>query len=314
MIRHLALRVASLGLSLLSAAPLRGIVLSQETNAKPAPSVPNQLTSAEQSAGWRLLFDGKTLKGWHGLGFKETPPGLWAVEDGAIKHIEKGKGPVQPDGQPLTGMDLISDAAYQDFELSWEWKIAVAGNSGLKYNVSEQLSTQMPPPHAAKGWEYQMNDDERNEDNALATHRSGALYDMIPAGENKRINPAGQWNRSMIVFRGNHGEHWLNGEKILEYEIGSPQFDSAFAKSKYKNYPAWFPVRRRGQIVLQDHDDVVWFRDIKIRELRQTRFEPQRTQRTRRTAAREVARTTSRDSLGTTSGSSARWSFLRQFP
>jgi hypothetical protein len=229
---------------------------------------PNTLTAAERSAGWRLLFDGKTFAGWHGLGFPDVPTGLWVVKDGAIGHVANGKGPVQPDGQPLTGMDLISDRGYQDFELVWEWKISEAGNSGLKYNVSEKLSGGMPPPHAAKGWEYQMIDDERNEDNKLATHRSGALYDMLPPSESKRIYPAGQWNRSAIVFRGSHGEHWLNGEKVVEFELGSAEFDAAFAKSKYHGYPDWFPVRRRGQIVLQDHGDVVWFRDLKIRELK----------------------------------------------
>lgn len=218
--------------------------------------------------GWRPLFDGKTLAGWHGLGFANTPPGLWVVHDGAIEHVAKGKGPLQPDGQPLEGWDLISDDTFQDFELSWEWKISVAGNSGLKYNVDETRSTEMPPPHAAKGWEYQMNDDEKNEDNKLATHRSGALYDMVAPNEKKHVNPAGQWNRSRIVFRGTHGEHWLNGQKILEFDYGTPAFDSAFAKSKYAKYPAWFSVRRKGHIVLQDHDDVVWFRDIRIREFK----------------------------------------------
>ena len=234
--------------------------------AQTSEQAPNTLTSAERTAGWRLLFDGQTLRGWHGLGYRVTPPGLWIVADGAIMRVAKGDAPVQPDGQPLTGMDLISDNAYQDFELSWEWKIGEAGNSGLKYNVSEELSMQMAPRHAAKGWEYQMNDDEKNEDNKLATHRSGALYDMLAPNEKKRVNPAGQWNRSAIVWRGNHGEHWLNGEKIVEFDLGSAAFDAAFAQSKYAAYPAWFPLRRRGQIVLQDHDDVVWFRNIKIRE------------------------------------------------
>ena len=252
-------RVTSLCVFL--AACARGTVVS-------SPARSNQLTAAEQAAGWKSLFDGKTLNGWHGLGLTNTPRGLWVVDDGAIKHLEKGKGTLQADGQPLVGWDLISDGSYRDFELSWEWKISAAGNSGLKYNVSEELSTSMAPPHAAKGWEYQMIDDEQNEDNKLATHRSGALYDMLAANEMKRVNPAGSWNRSTIVFRGNHGEHWLNGEKIVEFEIGTPQFDSAFAQSKYSKYPSWFPTRRTGQIVLQDHDDVVWFRDIKIRELR----------------------------------------------
>ena len=231
-------------------------------------AVPNVLTADEAMAGWRLLFDGKTLAGWHGLGFSATPPGLWTVEDGAIKHVANGRGPVQPDGQPLTGMDLISDESFGDFELSWQWKIAEAGNSGVKYNVSESLSAGMDPPHAAKGWEYQLIDDMKAEDTKIANHRTGSLYDLFAPNDKKRVNPAGQWNRSRIVFRGTHGEHWLNGEKVVAFDVGTAAFDSAFAKSKYKAYPSWFPVRRKGQLVLQDHGDMVWFRDIKVRELR----------------------------------------------
>jgi hypothetical protein len=258
------IRTLAIIIPLVAACRGRSVVVSSPIEAPN--TTPNTLTTAERAAGWRLLFDGKTLAGWHGLGYKETPPGLWLVEDGAIMHVAKGKAPIQPDGQPLTGMDLISDNAFADFELTWEWKISQAGNSGLKYNVSEELSTQMAPRHAAKGWEYQMIDDEKNEDNKLATHRTGALYDMLPPDERtKHVNPAGAWNRSRIVFRGTHGEHWLNGAKVVEFDLGTARFDSAFAKSKYKSYPAWFPVRRRGQLVLQDHDDYVWFRDIKIR-------------------------------------------------
>lgn len=229
---------------------------------------PNELTAAQRADGWQLLFDGRTFKGWHALGHSEMPSGLWVVEDGAIRHVEKGAGPKQADGQPLAGWDLISDSAYRDFELSWEWKISEAGNSGLKYNVSEQLSTTMAPRHAAKGWEYQMIDDVKNEDNKIASHLSGSLYDMFPPNDRSRVKDTGQWNRSRVVFRGNHGEHWMNGEKVVEFDIGTPAFDSAFAKSKYSSYPAWFPERRAGQIVLQDHGDAVWFRDIKIRVFR----------------------------------------------
>jgi len=227
----------------------------------------NALTPAERKAGWQLLFDGRTLNGWHGLRFHGVPAGLWTVENGAIKHGVKKKGALQADGQPLEGFDLVSDSSYQDFELSWEWKISRAGNSGVKYNVSEDLSGSMPPPHAAKGWEYQIIDDARNEDNKLATHRSGALYDMIAPNASKRVHPAGAWNRSRIVLRGTHGEHWLNGVRIVAFDMGTAAFDSAFAKSKYATYPTWFPIRRKGQIVLQDHDDVVWFRNVKIRVL-----------------------------------------------
>ena len=222
----------------------------------PAGAVPNVVTPAESAAGW------------HGLGFPDVPPGLWVVEDGAIMHVERGRGPVQPDGQPLTGMDLVSDGSWEDFELTWEWKIAEGGNSGVKYNVSEALSASMEPPHAAKGWEYQLLDDDRHEDGKLASHRTGALYDLLAPNDRKRLHPPGQWNRSAIVFRGSRGEHWLNGEKVVAFELGTARFDSAFARSKYAAYPAWFPVRRKGHIVLQDHGDVVWFRSIKIRELR----------------------------------------------
>jgi Domain of Unknown Function (DUF1080) len=228
-------------------------------------TAPNVLTSAERDAGWRLLFDGRTLAGWHGLGLNGIPAGLWTVQDGAIVHLEKRPGAIQADGQPLDGFDLVSDSTYANFALSWDWNISRAGNSGVKYNVDENLSTTFAPPHAAKGWEYQLIDDAENEDNKLATHRTGALYDMFPPSADKRVNPAGEWNHSLLIFRGNHGEHWLNGVKVVEYDIGTPAFDAAFAKSKYAQYPAWFPVRRKGHIVLQDHDSVVRFRDIKIR-------------------------------------------------
>ena len=230
-------------------------------------AAPNTLTSADKAAGWRLLFDGKTLTGWHGLGYKTGEVGLWRVEDGALARIPIGRAPVQGDGQPLTGIDLISNESFQDFELAWEWKVASAGNSGLKYNVAESLSTEMAPPHAAKGWEYQMLDDSLAEDNKIPSHRAGALYDMFPPADAKAVKPAGQWNSSRIVFVGNHGEHWLNGIKVVEFELGSASFDSAFAKSKYAKYPPWFPVRRKGQVVLQDHDAGVWFRSIKIKEV-----------------------------------------------
>jgi hypothetical protein len=229
---------------------------------------PNTLTAAEQAAGWRLLFDGRSLDGWHGLGFSDVPPGIWVIDDGAIKHLPNGKGPVQRDGQPLTGMDLVSSGTWRDFELTWEWRIAPGGNSGVKYNVDEELSGKMDPPHAAKGWEYQMLDDEKAEDNKVATHRAGALYDMFAPAADKRLRAVGEWNASRIVFRGNHGEHWLNGQQVVGFELGTAPFDSAFAKSKYHAYPSWFPVRRAGRVVLQDHGDAVWFRSIKIREIR----------------------------------------------
>jgi hypothetical protein len=227
---------------------------------------PNQLTDAERAAGWRLLFDGATLAGWRGIGASGVPEAHWAVEEGAIRKIPSGKVPVQADGQPLQGGDLITDATFSDFELSWEWRVAPGANSGIKYNVSEELSLQIPPKQAAIGFEYQVLDDDRHEDAAIPSHRAGSLYDLMAPGDNKRLSPVGEWNQSTVVLRDNHGEHWLNGVKILEFELGSSEMNAVLAASKYHTIEG-FATRRAGHIVLQDHGDEVWFRAIKIREL-----------------------------------------------
>lgn len=198
------------------------------------------------------------------------PTAHWTVENGAIKKIASGKVAVQADGQPVAGGDLMTDATYRDFEFAWDWKVTPGANSGIKYNVSEELSTAIPTSHAAKGFEYQMLDDDRHADGKLPTHRAGALYDLIAPNANKRLNPVGEWNHSVIVFDGNHGEHWLNGQKVVAYELESPAMKAALAASKYAPI-AWFATRRAGHIVLQDHGDEAYFRNLKIRELHATR-------------------------------------------
>lgn len=155
---------------------------------------------------------------------------------------------------------------FRDFELSFDWKISRAGNSGVKYNVSEELSLANAPNHAALGFEYQVLDDNLHEDNKIPSHRAGALYDLIAPNASKLLQPVGDWNRSRILFRGNHGEHWLNGTKVVEYDLGTPQMDSLLAASKYRSIPN-FAQRRAGHIVLQDHVDEVYFRNIKIHVL-----------------------------------------------
>jgi hypothetical protein len=234
--------------------------------AKVGIGAPNALSAAEERDGWSLLFDGKTFNGWRGLGYDSVPTAHWKIENGAIRKIADGDVPRLADGQPAAGGDLMTRDTYRDFELTWDWKISRAGNSGVKYNVSEEISMAAAPNHAALGFEYQMLDDSLHEDNKVPSHRAGALYDLIAPNPNKTLKPVGEWNSSRLVFRGNHGEHWLNGVKIVEFDLGTPLMDAALARSKYKNIPN-FAERRAGHIVLQDHVDEVYFRNIKIRRL-----------------------------------------------
>lgn len=229
-------------------------------------SPPSTLSDSDQRAGWQLLFDGKTFAGWRGLGYDSVPTAHWKIENGTIRKLADGQVPRLPDGQPAAGGDLMSRDTFRDFELTWEWKISRAGNSGVKYNVSEQISMANAPNHAALGFEYQMLDDSLHEDNKVPSHRAGALYDLIPPNANKVLAPVGEWNASTIVFRGNHGEHWLNGKKVVEFDLGTPQMDSLLANSKYRDIKN-FAKRRAGHIVLQDHVDEVYFRNIKIRRM-----------------------------------------------
>lgn len=227
---------------------------------------PNTLTPAEQRAGWRLLFDGKSFDGWRGLGYDSVQIAKWKIENGTIRKLADGDVPRMPDGQPAAGGDLMTRETFTDFELAWDWKVSRAGNSGVKYNVSEKISMANAPNHAALGFEYQMLDDSLHEDNKVPSHRAGALYDLIAPNGTKALKPVGEWNSSRIVFRGNHGEHWLNGAKVVEYELRTPRMDSLLAASKYRSIKG-FADRRAGHIVLQDHVDEVWFRNIRIRPL-----------------------------------------------
>ena len=229
---------------------------------------PNTLTPAERATGWHLLFDGKTFAGWRGVGYDTVPTAHWVIVDGAIKKVASGNVPRVADGRPLAGGDLMTVDSFADFELSFEWRVTPGANSGVKYNVSETMSTAQGgsggPSHSALGFEYQILDDARHEDGKLPSHRSAALYDLIAPSATPR--PVGQWNGSRILFRGNHGEHWLNGMKVVEFDLGTARMDSLLAASKYKTIPR-FGAKRRGHIVLQDHGDEVYYRDIKVRSL-----------------------------------------------
>jgi hypothetical protein len=209
----------------------------------------NELSPQEKAAGWKLLFDGRTTKGWHS--FKKTtfPSQGWVVEQGCLKHLDKGGGG-----------DLLSDETFEEFELTWEWKIAPKANSGVKYFVSEKRSS-------ALGHEFQMIDDYQGRDGkpVLNKNCTGSFYDVLPPVKNN-TKPAGEWNQSRIVVKGNQVEHWLNGEKVLSYELGSEALQAALSKSKFRAV-ADFGKRIKGSILLQDHGGEVWFRNIKIRDL-----------------------------------------------
>jgi len=208
----------------------------------------NELSAAEKKAGWILLFDGKTMSGWHGFQITKPAQG-WKIEDNSLHHLAK-----QHKG------DLISDAIFEDFELQWEWKVAPSANSGLKYFVSEERT-------APLGHEYQMIDDDHYTKPLRGTAQgTGALYDLLPPGKNLQIRPVGEFNKSRILVRGLHVEHWLNGQKIVAYELGGEILKSAIARSKFKGVKG-FGDKIKGHILLQDHGDEVWFRNLKLRPL-----------------------------------------------
>lgn len=209
----------------------------------------NTLTPEEKTAGWKLLFDGQSLKGWRGYK-KTTPPGPgWKIEDGLLKKVAK-----------VHGGDIITGEQFDNFELTWEWRVAIAGNNGVKYLVTEQRP-------GAPGHEYQMLDDTGHPDGKIGPKRQTAsFYDVLPPAADKKLNPPGEWNSSRILVQGNHIEHWLNGAKVLAYDLGSDEVKAALAASKFKNAPA-FGDKIKGHIMLTDHSDEAWFRNVKIREL-----------------------------------------------
>ena len=208
----------------------------------------NQLTDQEKAAGWKLLFDGQTTEGWRTFKKQSFPAKGWVVQDGWLHCLGKSGG------------DIISDVDYGDFELQWEWKLAPAGNSGVKYFVTETRN-------AALGHEYQMIDDAREQDANSADGKrvTASFYDVLKPTTSPPTRPAGEINQSRILVKGNHVEHWLNGVKVLEYECGSEDLKAAVAASKFKT-TAGFGSKLKGHILLQDHQSEVWFRNVKIRE------------------------------------------------
>jgi hypothetical protein len=216
-------------------------------------SAPNTLTDAEKKAGWILLFDGHSLDGWRAYKKPDATDSRWKVVDGALTLPAK-------DGRDTHGeRDIITKDTFEQFELSADWKVAPGSNSGIKYFVLEDRDS-------AIGHEYQLIDDERHPDAKVGPHRqTAAFYDVLPAND-RPVKPAGEWNNTRILVRGQTVEHWLNGKKVLQYELNSPALNAAIEKSKFKGMER-FGKRQNGHILLQDHGDPIWFRSIKIRRL-----------------------------------------------
>lgn len=239
---------------------------STKTAQKDSNQKHNTLSKSEVKAGWELLFDGTTLNGWRGLGRDAVQTDHWKVENGCIRKVNNEEV-LKATGKEIDGGDLMTIEKFDNFEISFEWKIKKDGNSGIKYNVSEEISTSYGGKHSALGFEYQILDDdsEKYKDKLKPSQYTAGLYEMYKA-ENVKINPIGEFNRSRILLDGNHGEHWLNGVKVLEYEFATAEFDSLFRKSKYHKYPD-FEKKRKGHLVITNHSDDSWYRNIKIRRI-----------------------------------------------
>jgi hypothetical protein len=208
---------------------------------------PNTLTAAEKAAGWQLLFDGTSLDAWRGYKRETLPESGWELKDGALRTVAKVKG-----------VELITRKKFNDFEFTWEWRVAPGGNNGVKYLVTEERP-QSP------GHEYQMIDDAGYPDKLSPNHLTADFYDVLPAAADKPIRPAGEWNTSRIVVRGARVEHWLNGKNVLTYELGSAAVKAGVEKSKFKGHPG-FGEKIAGHIMLTYHQDECWYRNLKIRE------------------------------------------------
>ncbi|MBY0434442.1 MAG: DUF1080 domain-containing protein [Cyclobacteriaceae bacterium] len=215
---------------------------------KQTETVNNQLTDQQKADGWKLLFNGQNNDGWRA--FKNNENDSWEVVDGTL-HCK---------ATAEKRSDIMTADQYTNFELAFDWKISAKGNSGVMFRVTEEFDVPF-----ATGPEYQVIDDKDYPGELKPAQLSGANYDMHPAGE-KKLNPAGEWNSARLIVNGNHVEHWLNGAKVVEYELSSDDWKSLVAASKWKDFPG-YGLAPKGHIDFQDHGNEVWYRNIMIKEL-----------------------------------------------
>lgn len=231
----------SLGLLAVGAA-----ACARQINTASSPTQAGARSAGESTAGWRSLFDGKTTAGWRGFRQATIPAG-WQVVDGALTRVGQGG-------------DIVSTEQYANFELSLQWKVAPGANSGIMYRVTEDTNATY-----YSGPEMQVLDDERHADGKSRLTAAGSDYALYPSPTGV-VHPAGEWNAVRIVVNGNHVEHWLNGVKVVEYELGSADWEKRVADSKFKQWPQYGRAKS-GYIALQDHGDWVAYRNIKIKVL-----------------------------------------------
>jgi hypothetical protein len=222
------------------------LICSAAIWAPAAAQAPNTLSAADRAAGWRLLFDGRTMAGWRG--FKQTTvPEGWKVVEGAITRV-------------ASAGDIVTTQQFKNFELTIDWNVAPVGNSGIFYRASEDDD--------AIYWtapEMQVLDDARHPDGKSRLTSAGANYGLYEAPSGI-VKPAGQWNQARLIVNGRHVEHWLNGVRLLQYELYSPDWEMRVHESKFAPHPH-YGRNAEGYIGLQDHGDRVAFRNIKIRVL-----------------------------------------------
>lgn len=237
---------------------IAGLVVScQPKSDKSTESTDNKEAVAED--GWIVLFDGTSTDGWRSYGKDSFPETGWVIEDGALKCQGSGQG--EAGGH---GGDIIFDQKFKDFHLSLEWKISEGGNSGIFY-LARELEGE---PIWKSAPEMQILDNEKHLDANLGkdgNRQAGSLYDLIPAVPQNAV-PVGEWNKAEVLVYQGTIVHKQNDEVVVEYHIGTPDWDEMIAGSKFKTFPE-FGKYLEGYIGLQDHGNDVWFRNIKVKDM-----------------------------------------------
>jgi len=226
---------------------------AQLTDAATA-SLPS-LTETQKAEGWKLLFDGKSLNGWQI--YKARKNNTWEVKDG-ILHCKPLNESAKGDGDERS--DLMTSDEFENFEFSCDWKITANGNSGIIYRSTEEFEQ----PYYS-GPEYQLIDDANYKPKPTDKQLTGSVYDMYITAP-KSMKPVGEWNSTKIVVNGKHVEHWLNGQKIVEYEFGSPDWTKRKENSKWKEWKG-YGMAAKGHITLQDHGHEASFKNVMVRTL-----------------------------------------------